>query len=849
MKILCIALAFLAFIPLVPGQLSQTPLAQTISAKHKEGKSFTTPTLFEVLPANGRSEVPVTLPAEVRDYELLQLEEENLQELIHNSPETFTLNLPSNGRAPLEVELTRVNIFSENFKVRTSTSLVAVEVDPGLHYRGIIKGDPESVAAVSIFENEIQGVFSSERRGNLTLGRLQDQGRSELPSNNYILYDDRPLSSKHEFECGTQDDGPDYTDDELSYTSTGRDAGDCVRVYFEVDNDIYKDKGSVAKVTDYVTGLFNQVAMLYANENVNVIISEIFIWDSASPYSGSSSGAILSQFQNYRKSFDGEIGQLLSYQASGGIAVLSGLCHPYSWARLSFASVNRTYNSVPTYSFSVMVVTHELGHLLGSQHTHACVWNGNNTAIDGCAGFTEGSCSNPGKPSDGGTIMSYCHITSSGINFSKGFGPQPGSVIRSRVSQGTCMQVCSTSGGGNNGGDSGSGGDSGGGTDSGGGSDANGDGCTDVTLTLTLDNFGPETSWEITDERNVVVHSGGPYEKKKGGSIMRETFCLPNGCYNFMVMDEDGDGICCDYGQGSFLLKNAANQTIASGGDFEYEASTDFCLEDGSSSGGDNGGGGSCVNIDFANTTISSYGGSQDQGSSEIVNNGSVLRLENNAWKAIMMEYDITPNTVLEFEFFSTAEGEIHGIGFDDDNSISYSLTFKVYGIQSWGRLEYDTYPGGGVWKKYSIPVGKFYTGLADRLFFACDNDRYPYGGNAYYRNVRIHEGEGCGSGLPGDIGSTTPDSGLGQTEVANFSVYPNPTSEQLKLRLPRTAANGSGLIQIYSTAGQLLVTEAIPESTGDMSINVEQLPQGTYLIRYDDGSNTATERFTILRE
>lgn len=70
------------------------------------------------------------------------------------------------------------------------------------------------------------------------------------------------------------------------------------------------------------------------------------------------------------------------------------------------------YNNVPNYSWSVQVVTHEFGHLLGSKHTHACVWNGNNTAIDGCAGGTEGGCSTPGIPFNGGTIMSYCHMTS-----------------------------------------------------------------------------------------------------------------------------------------------------------------------------------------------------------------------------------------------------------------------------------------------------------------------------------------------------------------------------------------------------------------------------------------------------
>ena len=176
MRILCIVLGFLAFIPLLSSQSSQTAVAKTIASKKSEGKTFQTPNLFTLLPTGGRSDLTVNLPAEVRNYELLQMEEENLQEMIHRSPETFTLSLPGNGRSPLEVELVRVNIFSENFAVRTSSSEMPIEVETGLHYRGIIKGKPASIAAVSIFENEIRGLFSSPELGNLNLGKLTDQG-------------------------------------------------------------------------------------------------------------------------------------------------------------------------------------------------------------------------------------------------------------------------------------------------------------------------------------------------------------------------------------------------------------------------------------------------------------------------------------------------------------------------------------------------------------------------------------------------------------------------------------------------------------------------------------------------
>lgn len=95
-----------------------------------------------------------------------------------------------------------------------------------------------------------------------------------------------------------------------------------------------------------------------------------------------------------------------------------------------------------------MAMTHEMGHALGSPHTHACAWNGNNTAIDGCgpaAGYGEG-CNGP-IPSQGGTIMSYCHLIAGvGINFNLGFGPQPGQLIRTTVDSKSCLGTDCTGG-------------------------------------------------------------------------------------------------------------------------------------------------------------------------------------------------------------------------------------------------------------------------------------------------------------------------------------------------------------------------------------------------------------------
>jgi len=130
---------------------------------------------------------------------------------------------------------------------------------------------------------------------------------------------------------------------------------------------------------------------------------------------------------------------------------MDGLCNFFRSNRMSYSGIFTFFSEVPFYSWNVNVVAHELGHLFGSRHTHACVWNGNGTMIDDCgprAGYYDGVfCAffkpRPPLPPDGGTIMSYCHLLGGvGINFAHGFGPQPGNVIRSRFNSASCLGTC-----------------------------------------------------------------------------------------------------------------------------------------------------------------------------------------------------------------------------------------------------------------------------------------------------------------------------------------------------------------------------------------------------------------------
>ncbi len=111
--------------------------------------------------------------------------------------------------------------------------------------------------------------------------------------------------------------------------------------------------------------------------------------------------------------------------------------------------------------------------------------------------------------------------------------------------------------------------------------------CTNVTLTLVLDNYPEETSWTIKNSSGTTVASGGTYGSSPDGSTITATNCLAAGSYTFTINDAYGDGICCTYGNGSYVLKDASGNTLASGSSFTTSASHNFTIGSGTRSSGE----------------------------------------------------------------------------------------------------------------------------------------------------------------------------------------------------------------------------------------------------------------------
>ena len=373
---------------------------------------------------------------DIPDGVLFEVKHAALQNLKQNKSHTLQLALPYKNQTELRFELEAFNIHAAGFAVteKSAKGEKAISYELGKYYKGTIVGSPSSRVVIAIQGDEISGTIMDGNK-QINLGKLKNR-------NQHILYEAEGLEDIGEFTCGTL---PDYTrvieTKDEKQKQTGCTAA--VNIYIECDYQMYLNFSSnTTSVTNYVNTLFTEVAVLYLSENIPVQLSQVTVWSSNDGYANGTAGLTDFSTALNNSGFNGDLAQLLTNDigSNGGVAYVDQLCGGFPYG---YSDILNTSQPVPTYSWDVQVLTHEIGHNLGSNHTHDCVWGPNkNQQIDDCGSqvLGGGSCynaSSPIIPSSGGSIMSYCHLNSVGINFNTGFGQEPGNLIRANHT--TCM--------------------------------------------------------------------------------------------------------------------------------------------------------------------------------------------------------------------------------------------------------------------------------------------------------------------------------------------------------------------------------------------------------------------------
>ncbi len=371
-----------------------------------------------------------------------------VQKISDNEINSFDSSIPiDNYGTEANLHFSQFDLLNDDFVVLNARE-INVDYKKGKYFSVLADGN-NALGTFSFYENNLMGMLTYEDGIVYNIGKVEDS--------KYIIYRGGDFKAGLRFYCDT-DDNDDKIDDlrDLDKIVSRKSGKKCINLYVEADYALFADNGkNIAKTVDFVLGLFAESALLYKKEGVNIKIARIKVWDSKDNYDTKSSNAALDQFVANNKNKEMDLGILLALGANGlgGLAYINGLCtHNRHFA---YANIRESYRNIPLYSWSAMVISHELGHNLGSRHTHACNWNNNGTQIDDCGniylfnngGQPEGySCfneNNPILPDDGGTIMSYCHLVGAvGINLSKGFGEQPNRVINRVIENAGCLDKC-----------------------------------------------------------------------------------------------------------------------------------------------------------------------------------------------------------------------------------------------------------------------------------------------------------------------------------------------------------------------------------------------------------------------
>ena len=455
----CILPYFLLLLFTASGQQPKTSLLYDFVKEHRQTSRITDSIgLFK------RTAIAPTakINASLSQKQMLVIDKQASLKIYNDKAASISLDIPSTAGNSYKVELVKQDINGSGSVITDTITGIGTGhktgTTQGLHYRGYINGDPLSMASFSVFANgEVMLLFSNDK-GNFNVGSAGNN------NDEYVLYNSKDLVASPAFSCGAM---PVNDISSIQQTTMLQTAAvptilcKKVQVYWEADYKLFSQNfnSNLANTTNYLTGLFNQVAVMFQNEGIIIELADTYIWVTPDPYNTSSGSNALSTFKtrwnNLNNTFKADVALLIGGGTAhnGGIAYIpSGLCaKKYAYG---YVNVSGAYSAVPVYSWDVYSATHEIGHIFGSYHTHWCGWNtgpgGTCGAIDDCETLeASGTCNTcpvstsikPSAPAGfSGTVMSYCHLKSGiGVNLSNGFGPLPGALIRSYVNNATCL--------------------------------------------------------------------------------------------------------------------------------------------------------------------------------------------------------------------------------------------------------------------------------------------------------------------------------------------------------------------------------------------------------------------------
>ena len=392
---------------------------------------------------NASKTAPRPATVDAKDTQGLRLNEAAFRRIRAERPQSIRLELAMPDGETVTTEWVAFSNLSADFSIGRQTADGSVQEDycPGVYTYELqhavtstgntVSGDGFS-GVLLVHRNRVLATMILDGHQWELAPEVLDL-KSQTFVGDYVLFDVAQSAGTNSFTCAVQDQHSRVYRMERMQRSLARENAnpDCVEIALDVDNYTFGTFGNNCNAAvDWAVGVLAGVDLIYRNELNDLITLQatyVNVWETPEPWANivDNAGSMLESFRTTWLTDSDLSTQQRDFvhlmtrrgdSGTGGIAYLDGVCNTYGYGFSAGMSAASDFIPLPSYSWNLDVVAHELGHNFGANHTHWCGWSGSadhpsgtaGGAIDGCYG-AEGSCSD-GPSVSSGTIMSYCHL-------------------------------------------------------------------------------------------------------------------------------------------------------------------------------------------------------------------------------------------------------------------------------------------------------------------------------------------------------------------------------------------------------------------------------------------------------
>lgn len=386
-----------------------------------------------------------------------------------------------NSNATLVLERTRSVVDANTeFYTHTKQGRMAFKVRPVISYRGTVDGDPSTMVSIHYSEGDVTGFVQSANGQRTVIGRdysLPRQADASLHAiaDESVMFGIDPLTR---FVCGNEQLPVDTDKTARMMSIPGKPKGKAVEgsqndylrelklavVLREDIDSVMKRRGDTdEEIAQYFVKIVAAMAQVYEQELDALMYMGYFEkYTTEEPsgyfYDGRSPGEMLNEFSKdwsrRMNNVDRSVAHLYALirpvggSFVGGVAYLNGLCNKRDGGGYGVSTVYLNATDIPgepsrsnAFVWDVFVAAHEIGHNVGSPHTHTCFWS---PPVDTCqvrsdigdACYTDPSL----RRVILGTIMSYCHLVN-GSRTPLTFGSKVAERMRGWIAAGSCTPL------------------------------------------------------------------------------------------------------------------------------------------------------------------------------------------------------------------------------------------------------------------------------------------------------------------------------------------------------------------------------------------------------------------------